>query len=593
MTIRKTNNTQTTININYNMTNKISLLIGTMALSGVLTASAQQEVPYLTSFDNTYKEYDGTSYLPIGWMMAGDNPFYTANTNELKAATGTYYLISTDNTANRRNEHLYSPLFTLEGGKTYEISYQLYMPGMDYAYLDANGHYAEAYHHPSHLLTVGEEQDYEFHTLRPALLSIEGSNTIEGCATALPKAWVEQKVQWTPEESGNYCFCMAFESDDVHYGDIAIDDFMVTYDGAKLMPTVTFSHGGVFNLMSYPPTVMSYAGGGVPFTSETTHVDDYAWTVTDKATSEVVLTSDEPNPTFDFPASGTYDVVLTGSNDAYDETASMEVKVQRVGSEGHGMTPLYTWGETVTDIYKPNTTPVIGLDDPQDFASGPNHTYRVFAERFEFPETTTLTLTTLQYFLSQCSFASMTSGSASELPFTLAIYGETDGQPDETKVIWRKELKMSDAFTTNTAGLGAATQMARSLENATVTGTFYVAFEYDEEFSVDVLPSGSRHVMELTTCQHHDGIARMHYKDRKTGEWHRLDYFNPGLGGLGLNLVLWCSAAVKEPEPPLEDGITLPSLAPFTQQSYDLSGRRVTDGAHGIVILNGGRKVVK
>lgn len=551
-----------------------TLLFALFVALGAVAQSAES-VPYMTSFDNTYGEYDGTSYIPVGWMVTGDNPFYTVSMNDLEAYDGTYYLVSTDNTQSPRNEHLYTPLFHMEKGRTYEVSYQLYMPGLYYAYLDGAGRYAVASHHPTHRLTVGEEQDFDFHTMREPLITISDSISAE---------WHEQLVSFTPEATGDYCFCMSFEGSDVHYGDVCIDDFKVTFDGAVLKPTADFSHGGMFNL--FYSCVMDFLGGGVPFTGRVTNADGCEWTVTDADNGNVVATSKKECPRIEFPETGNYKVELRAYNSEYEATCTKNLAVQKIGAEGFSMTPIYTYGESISTTNKPNTTPVIGLDSWCDFASGPNHTYRRFAERIEMPENVTLTLTTLQYFLSQCSFASLQSGSVRTIPFTFAIYGETNGLPDESKKVWSKTVTMNDAFSTNTGGLGGATQLSMALDGVNVSGTFYVAFEFDDTFPIDPWnDGGDRSLVEMTTCQHADGVSRIYYKDQKTGDWHPLSYFHPGLGGLGLNLVLWTSAKVSEP---VVDGINTPEwAAPMDGAAYDLLGRRANGQSCGIVIRNG------
>lgn len=561
------------------MTKRIqNILLGAFT---TLAAAAQIDVPYTTSFDNTYGEYDGTSFLPVGWTVSGDNPFITANADQLKAKTGTYYLVSPNNLYGPRNERLYTPLFHMQKGCTYDVSYELYMPGYDYAYTDPQGHYAEAYHHPIHHLTYGTEQDFEFHNPAKALIAIKGD--------VLPPEWVPQHATFTPEETGDYCFCLTFDSDDSHYGNIAIDDFTVSCQGVALPPAVDITYGGLFDLMN--STVIDFQGGGIQFTPLTENVTDYHWTVTDADNGATILTTTEPAPRIHFPSTGNYTITLRGSNADFQNTKTLPLPVEHIGTEGSSMCVLYNYEEKVNTIFKPNYTPVIGTQGPTDFATGPNHTYRRFAERIDIPDNVTLTLNTLQYFLSQCSFASLQSGSVRTIPFTFSIYGETDGLPDETKLLWRKEVTMNDAFTTNTSGLGSATQLSRSLEGAKVSGPFYVAFEFSDQFPIDPWSEGGdRSVIEVTSHMHHDHRTTFYYKDAATGQWHPLHHYHPDLAGFGMNLVLWTSAAVAEPVSvlPVEQ-----NPQSTTHPHYDLQGRQVhPTTSHGILIHNG-RKVVR
>lgn len=550
-------------------------------LFAAMSATAQVEVPYSTSFDNTYGEYDGTSFLPVGWTVSGDNPFVTANNDHLKAKTGSYYLVSPNNLYGPRNERLYTPLFHMEKGKRYNVSYELYMPGYDYAYTDAQGHYAEAYHHPLHHLTYGTEQDFDFHNPAKALIAIKGD--------VLPAEWVPQHATFVPEETGDYCFCLTFDSDDSHYGNIAIDDFMVSCEGVALPPAVDITYGGLFDL--YYSTVVDFDGGGVQFTSLTEHVTNYEWKVTDADNGNVLFTSTDAAPRFYFPETGNYSVSLRGYNADFEASKTLDLAVEHIGSEGSSLCVLYNYGEKVNTMFNPNYTPVIGSQSPTDFATGPNHTYRRFAERVEIPENVTLTLNTLQYFLSQCSFASLQSGSVRTIPFTFSIYGETDGLPDESKLIWRKEVTMDDAFTTNTSGLGGATQLSRSLEGAKVSGTFYVAFEFSDEFPIDPWSEGGdRSVIEFTSHMHHDHRTTFFYKDAATGAWHPLDNFHPDLAGFGMNMVLWTSASVTEPVAVERITTSLPEN--ISTSIFDLQGRSVSATSRGVYIVNG-KKVIR
>lgn len=557
------------------------LILSATTILMALTASAQTEVPYSTSFDNTYNEYDGTSFLPVGWVVTGDNPFLTANNDNLKAKTGTYYLVSPNNLYGPRNERLYTPLFHMEKGKNYTVSYELYMPGYDYVYTDPQGHTTENHHHPIHHLTFGQEQDFEFHNPAKALITIKGD--------VLPAEWVPQSATFSPEETGDYCFCLCFDSDDSHYGNIAIDDFSVSCEGVMMPPSVDMVYGGWFNL--FYSNVMDFEGGGVPFTAVTTNTTGYEWTVKDADSGKLIAQSQEENPRFYFPETGNYEVTLRGYNKDFSESRTLNIPVTHVGTEGMTMTPLYNYDESINTIFATNYSPVIGLDSPIDFASGPNHTYRTFAERVEMPENVEMTLVTLQYFLSQCSFISKYSGNEGTTPFRFSIYGETDGLPDESKLIWRKDLRMSDAFSTNTGGLGAATQMSRSLENAVARGTFYIAFEFSDELSIDPWnDGGDRTYIEMTSLMHKDRRTTFYYKESKTGNWHPLDYFHPDLAGYGLNLVLWASAKVDQAEgvQQIELSTTDNALRPV----YDLAGRKVNAQSSGVTI-SGNKKYVR
>lgn len=149
---------------------------------------------------------------------------------------------------------------------------------------------------------------------------------------------------------------------------------------------------------------------------------------------------------------------------------------------------------------------------------------------------------------------------------------------------------MRDAFSTNTGGLGAATQMSRSLENTKARGTFYIAFEFSDELSIDPWnDGGDRTMIELTSLMHKDCRTTFYYKDNKTSEWHPLHYFHPDLAGYALNLVLWASANVDEAEGVQNVMIDSHSSA---LPAFDLFGRPINVVQPGVTIQNG-RKILR
>lgn len=86
------------------------------------------ELPYSQSFDNENKDYDGTTYVPKGWLATGTSTFITANTDDLKAADGSYYLIAPESRV-QRDDRIYTPYFHMQAGVEYTASFYLYNEG--------------------------------------------------------------------------------------------------------------------------------------------------------------------------------------------------------------------------------------------------------------------------------------------------------------------------------------------------------------------------------------------------------------------------------------------------------------------------------
>lgn len=569
---------------------KLQVLLAAMATGLSLTASAQQyhkdeyghtvtDVPYQTSFDNTYGEYDGRSSLPVGWTCSGDNPFYTANTYELPASDGTYYAISVNNSAYLRNERLYTLHFAMEAGRTYDLSFDLWMPGQWVSVVAQDGFADREYRQPTFRLTAGEEQDYEFQTYELASI------------TKATNGWQRVEGHFTPAATGNYCFCFAFDSEVTYTGDVAIDNLVLAYEGAVLRPVVDFQHSGLYSLMD--GQLVCVEGSAVPFTSFTQHVSTYDWSVVD-AGGKTVATSAEPNPSFTFPMSGNYTVILCGSNAEYSISAEKTIGVTCVLEGGSLWAPLQTFSEQTTDTYDVNKTPTLKSDgetDGFDFISGPNPYYLRFAERVEMPEGVEFSLQTLNYWLNSCVLASVTSGPVERSkPFRFVIYGEKDGRPNEADVIFEHNTTMGEAFSTNTSGLGGGTAMSLPIKGTT-HGTFYVSFEFPDNLALRT-KGGNRTIVEMMANHHRDNRTTMYYYSLAQKDWFPLSHINENLAGTGLQLVLWGTLKV----PAEGEGISNVTLDTLREGSvYDLAGRRVNSpaGQHGIMMCNGHKILVR
>lgn len=526
------------------------------------------DLPYQTSFDNTYGEYTGQSFLPYGWEASGDSPFVTASVDELKAPTGTYYAISPNNLASPRNERLYTPFFEAEAGKTYALTFKLYMPGKQYQWVASDGFLDEEFRKPTFRLTAGEEQDYDFQIY-------EISTSVD-----VQEGWQEVKGTFTPETDGTYCLCMAFTSEDTNTGAVCIDDIMISYEGAVLRPTAKIAYNGLFSLMD--SHLMAIEGQDVQFTGITSEATNYSWIVRN-GQGKVVCRSNQQNPGLYFPESGAYDVILVASNSKYMASDMVSLDVNVVKENSSLFTVLMTYSDGTTDIYKSGTTPNIAPDD-YDFITGPNHYYRRFAERIDLPQHASLSLNTLNYWISSCTFASVQTGTVEgQKPFTFSIYGEKDGLPDEEQVFFRKTMPMSQAISTAASGMGAPLGMQQSL-SGTATGPFYVAFEFPADVTLDT-SGGNRTFVEMTANRHKDGNSTLYYYSNELQSWNKIDRINSGLAGTGLQLVVWGTMNVGS----APEGISSISTENNHRTSgiYDLQGRSVRSTQKGLYIANG------
>lgn len=526
------------------------------------------DLPYQTSFDNTYHEYTGQSFLPYGWETSGDSPFITASVDELKAPTGTYYAISPNNQVSPRNERLYTPFFEAKAGETYTLSFKLYMPGKQYQWIAADGFMDEEFRKPTFRLTAGEEQDYDFQTS-------EISTSVD-----VQEGWQDVKASFVPEADGTYCLCLAFTSENSNTGAVCVDDIMLSYEGAVLRPTATIAYNGLFSLMD--SHLVAIEGQNVQFTGITSEATNYSWMVRN-GKNEIVCRSSEQNPGLWFPESGSYDVILVASNSKYMASDMVTLDVNVVKENSSLWTPFMTYSDGTTDIYKSGTTPNIAPDD-YDFITGPNHYYRRFAERIDLPQHATLSLQTLNYWISSCTFASVQTGTVEgQKIFTFSIYGEKDGLPDEEQVFFRQSMPMNKAISTSASGMGAPLGMQQAL-SGTATGPFYVAFEFPADVTLDT-KGGNRTFVELTANRHKDGNSTLYYYSNDLQSWNKIDRINSGLAGTGLQMVVWGTLNVG----PAPEGISTVGAQPTTRNSqiYDLQGRSLRSTQKGLYIAGG------
>lgn len=532
-------------------------------------------LPYQTSFDNTFKEYDGKSQLPIGWLCSGDSPFVTAAANEIPAADGTYYAVSLTNTEGPRNERLYTVFFPMEAGKEYSVSCQLWMPGYFGDFIDGEGWGYSEHRHPEFFLTVGTEQDFDFHTvLHSQMEAVSG--------------WKKIEAKFTPTETNNYCFCFAFESADKFSGTVAIDDVCVNYEGGQLRPVVDFYYGGMYSLMD--GTMVTTPNGSQQFVAKTTYATKYNWQVVRGRDQKVVAQSAEENPYFCFAESDDYTVTLTASNDKYSATKTRTIEVTSVGANESAYIPLQTYGPDgeVTEYYQSGKTPTLG-SDYYDFVSGPNRYYHRFAERVVLPEGASFKFDRLWYFICSATLASVTSGTVErEKPFVFRVYGEKDGLPDESNILYEVNTKMGNAITTNAGGMGAPASMSQDF-GCNLSGVFYVSFEFPDNLSLASDGQTGRTSVEMMANRHMDGQSTLYYFSELNKQWAKIDAFNEQLAGTGLQLILWGTLSVDGQES-IETVLTTSGTH---SGCCDLQGRVIAAPQKGLNIVNGKKILVK
>ena len=477
------------------------------------------DLPYSQSFDNENNDYDGKHYLPNGWMATGTSPFVTSNYDDLKAKDGEWYAIAPESSI-ARDDRMYTAFFKLQKGVTYSAKFWLYMPGDNGAASDFD-------------FTVGTEQDSEFHT---SLLSLPAYTN---------DAWTEQTVRFTPEETDFYCFSFATGGESATAGEVCIDLFTLQAEGQSPKPRAAFSYNGYFNLMD--SKLVAFDNTKVKMINQTTDGESYLWT----AEGAEPETSEEVNPVFSFPKSGTYNVTLTARNASGESTTSEEIDVTLFDNDAQQM-PVAVYNPNEDELWTRDNMPAYATNVGADWVTGINHYYTSFAERFALPEGKEYTLSSISYYLCYYNLGNRYYSKQAALPVKVVVYGEKDNRPDLNNVYGTYTTTMKDAF--GTLGLSKAEMRGMPLpEPITAKGPFYLAFEFDKDVWIDE-PDGnlSRTAVGFGGFKHRSAETTFYVQPHATpdgctytvdGNYCPVDSIDSEYKGVGLNVVAWMSVA--------------------------------------------------
>lgn len=487
------------------------------------------ELPYVQDFDNEDGAYDGTTFVPKGWLSTGTNALVTAAFNDLASYSGDYCLASLESES-LRDEVVYTPFFQLEADKKYDVSFYIHLPG--------NALYG-GLATTDLTLTLGKEQTEE--AIVDTLTTLRGES-ITG--------WEEVKATFTPSEDGQYCVAFNFTSKDVYAGEIGLDLFEI-----KIHDTVTphadFTTDSWFDLRDSRIVVISDTPVKMKNISE--NAVTYLW----KAKGAEPETSTEAEPSFTFPEEGVYTVSLTATNGEISKTTYKEFDVEKVDNDVQGQMPLVSYNINDDKIVSAaSSLPMFSTDPDYDYASGINHYYRRLAERYVLPEGTEMTLTAMSSWLSAYSRMMAYTAEERNHPFTISVYGETDGRLDEDKLLGRMTSTVVDVFGNIGIGtLGQAQSFYLDNNPVLLKGTFYIALEFDDGMPIDSNdPNLIRSYVALAMVKHKSGTTTLYAKPTAgpdgftpDGGWYSVDKIDSKLAGYGLYLALWVTMGDTTP----------------------------------------------
>lgn len=474
------------------------------------------DLPYSQSFDNENNDYDGTTFVPNGWLATGSAPFVTSNMDGLTAKDGEWYVIAPESSVSR-DDRLYTPFFHLEKGMEYSISFYLYMPG--------NTTYGRVSNFD---FTVGTEQDAELHS---SLLALEGYHN---------SGWELKTVKYSPESTGYYCFSFALSGNDAIAGEVAIDLFNITAEGLKNRPRAAFSFGGHFNLMNSHMVYFSRAE--VQMVNQSTDADNFLW----KVGGPMDITSTEANPKFKFNKNGDYTIQLTATSDKGTSTYTETVSVDAV--DDATQMPISTANPKQDALTSRSDMKAFSTDTGADWVTGVNHYYKHFAQKFDLPDDFDYTITSANFYLCYYNISSRCYNTEITKPFKVVVYGDKNGRPDLDNVYGSYQTTMMGAF--GTTGLGIAEmRMIKFAKPITAHGTFYLAFEFPEDLWITENDANlSRTCVGFGGINHRSNQTTLYVQPTAVpeectltpdGGYYPVDNLDASLAGTGLNLVVW------------------------------------------------------
>jgi PKD repeat protein len=475
-------------------------------------------LPYTQSFDNEHNDYDGTGYLPAGWLTTGTTPFVTASINGLSALTGTYYMISPESTV-ARDERAYTPFFLMEAGKAYTISFHYAMPGDGTKYATMR-------------LTAGTEQDSDFHS---DLLTL-GGKAVTG--------WEKAEVTFTPAETDYYCLSFALEGE-AQSGYVAVEDLSVVGEGMKLPPTAAFSFDGVYNLMN--SSLATFANTSLQMVNQSQDADSYFWEV--NGPTQKITTADA-NPAFKFTEDGEYTITLTATNKGGETNAEETLKVAHVTEDGS--LPVYNYNMSQSTIVQ-SDMPTFPTDTAYDYVTGFNHHYRHLAEYFDMPTLHTYAITGMYYYLINYNLVSTYTGTEPDKKISFVAYGVKDGKPDTENEFGRYTTTLRESI----GSTGVAQPEMRMIsfkQPLTVKGPFFLALEFADDITLDPDDAQlTRSYIALSGVKRRTGTSSLYVRPTSVpegatctadGAYHAIDELDSTYAGWGLNLTLWMNTTL-------------------------------------------------
>lgn len=426
------------------------------------------QVPYAENFNDASKVLNPNSTCDYkGWTIFGANGntkrFKVRVNSTLKPAGDGSYLVN-NTVYGARNDWAISPAISMKGGKQYTVSCKI-------------------------LATGGSNSLKESIKITAGLDTTETaqSTVILDLPSANYKEWTTVSGEFTPTADGNYY--IGFNNYTPQRGYIvAIDDISVTTaESNEAVASFTIPSDGIF---TDKKEMILYPDNALTFTNNSQNATSYMWT-----TGANPGTSDEKNPTVNFPASGLYTITLKASNESSESSASEELAVKLIDAEYSGdVTTVGSKDEVNAEALKFSTASM-----NTNYKVGFNKYYNKFAEKFVLPENAEAVVSGFKFNIN--TYATGYLMTQKDYAVNVKIVGDKDGLPDETKEFGKVSTTEIGLF--GNASVSNSTLNVKLTSPISVAGTFHVVFDIDSSLENDLTNylsfSSFYHASENTT----------------------------------------------------------------------------------------------
>lgn len=485
-----------------------------------------QELPMFENFSDP-THYDGTGYLPVNWVTTGSTIWRTANTDDLRAANGEYYMISPDSEM-LRDERAYTPFFYMEKGVVYTLAFSSYQTSL---------FFEDASYMNKIIVKVGTQQDSDF---IPVTMGYVQDFNVDG-------VWSKNEFQFCPAESGAYCFCFELEGE-VYSGYAAVDAVSVSSPLNPLPPDINFVPFGIFNARDL--SIISLGNDPTYFVNYTPNGDPLRWSIDGE---DMNMLSREYASTV-FNASGQYDVELSVSNASGELSRARSFKVTHY-SEPASDLAFFSYDANTARIVDRKYIPYFPTDRyGLDYVSGPNHYYNIIGELYQVPWNAELTIDAVSYVVGSIRYCPTpsTKDFQQAKPVRIKFIG-TDGagHPDDSKVYGNYSFQMVEMFSTGLHNQASGDAHTINLPRpVTITGPFFLVFEFSDDLIIDQADTNTgRTFVGFNVIEHAHQLTTLYCKpykappfiDIELDEWCPVSDLNSKWKGLGLYTSLHAS----------------------------------------------------